>query len=933
MNPTGKNNPRSQRPSHRMQPRFSQRQIIWVGAGISAAVVILLIIVNQISNTREAKANTVNDYRSVTSGNWSTAGTWQRFDGTNWVAAAAAPNTGANVITIRNGHTVTVAANTDADQLVIDAGGRLNINSSRTLTINAGAGNDLDNSGTVGNSGTITLNGGAAIVHQSASTYIHSRDGGTIPTATWDAASNCTITGVTGTMPAQINQNFGNLTWNCSSQSSNMAFNTNMSIQGSFTVSRTGFAYLGLTNTSTSRTFTIGGNWVHTRGDFRGSNSSGGGTITVNGDFNLSGSTSNSWFTSTSGTGVCNTVINGNLNISGGIFWVNEDANAATLTIGGNYTHTDGEFIGNDAAGGSTTTITGNFSLSGPTSTCFCAITSGSGLSTMNVNGNALITGGNLLLTESTNNGIFSLKGNYTHTGGFVWENAASNTGEVVFNGTAQQLCDVNTAAVNNVNFTVKNSSWLQFATAGSFLQSAGNFTLEAAGRLGIRSTDGITASGTTGHLRVSGSRSFNAGADYDYNGSALQNTGNGLPSTVRNLSFDNSAGFNLTGSVNPTGTLTLQNGIISTGASQLSLGSSTASTGTLSRSNGHVNGTFRRWVASSVAANVLFPVGTSTAYNGFNLSFTTAPTGGLLTSTFTANYPGNFGLPINDAGDECSTIGSGWWNLSGSNGFSGGTFDMNATAEGFSGIVDYTLLHLFRRDHGGALWTNSGTHVTPTGNASSPVVNRSGLTQLGDFGITSSTTNPLPVTLTYFRAKPNGSTVLVSWATSSEKNSDYFMVQRSADGKTFDDFRRSDATGNSNTTKSYRVTDSYPLPGISYYRLQQYDRDGKMEVFGPVAVNFTRNSKTADQGISALTAGPNPFRNELTLRFESTIEGQQPLTVYNIQGAVVFRGVFSISSGNNTLVVPVAAQLSSGRYLLELGEGSSVQRLQVVKL
>jgi hypothetical protein len=916
-----------------MQPRFSQRQIIWVGAGISAAVVILLIIVNQVSNTREARANTVNDYRTVGSGNWATTGTWQRFDGTNWVAAASAPNAGANVITIRNGHTVTVAANTDADQLIIDAGGRLNINNGRTLTINAGAGTDMDNSGTVGNSGTITLNGGATIVHQSGGAYIHSRDGGTIPTATWNAASNCNITGVTGNMPAQINQNFGNLTWNCTSQSSSMAFNTNMAIQGNFTMQASNGRYLGLTTNSTSRTFTVGGSWIHTNGDFRGSNSSGGGTITVNGNFSISGSTSTSWYTGTSGSGVCNTIINGNLNISGGIFWVNEDANPATLTVGGNYTHTDGEFVGNDGTGGSTTTISGDFSLSGPTSTCFCTITSGAGLSTMNVNGNASVTGGNLLLTESTNNGIFNLKGNYTHTGGFVWENATANTGEIVFNGTAQQLCDANTAAVNNVNFTVKNSSWLQFATAGSFLQSAGNFTLEAAGRIGIRSTDGITTSGTAGHIRVSGTRSFNAGADYDYNGSALQNSGNGLPSTVRNLSFDNSAGITLTGSVNPTGTLTLQNGIISTGANQLTLGSSAASIGTLSRTNGHVNGTFRRWVASSVASNILFPVGTSGAYNGFNMSFTAAPSGGLISSIFLASFPGNFGLPINDAGEECSSIGSGWWVMSGSNGFSGGTFDVNATAEGFGGIVDYSLLHLFRRDHSGALWTNSGTHVVPTGNASSPVVNRSGLTQLGDFGITSNAVNPLPVTLTYFRAKPNGSTVLVSWATSTEKNSDYFMVQRSADGKSYDDFRRSDAAGNSTTTKSYRVTDSNPLPGISYYRLRQFDRDGKMEVFGPVAVNFTRNSKTADQSFMELTAGPNPFRSELTLRFVSTIDGEQPITVYNIQGAVVFRGVFSISTGSNTIPLPAAAQFSSGRYLLELGEGNSVQRLQVVKL
>lgn len=938
MTPTGKNNTRSNRPAQRIQPRFSQRQIIWVGAGITAAVVILLVIVNHIGNTREAKANTNNDYRSVTSGSWSSTSTWQRFNGStsSWVSATSAPTaSNANVISIQSGHTVTVGSNVTADQIVVDAGGTLTV--SDDLTLANGTGTDLQNNGTVTlTNRSITLNSGASISHNSGATYNHSRDGGTIPTATWNATSTCTITGVTGNMPGQINQNFGHLTWNCNSQNKDFAFNTNMSIQGNFTVAHTNSYYLALTNDNTSRTFTVGGDWIHTRGDFRGSNSGGGGTITVNGNFNLSGSTSNSWYTATSGSGVCNTIIQGNLNISGGGFWVNEDNNSTSLTVNGNFTQTNGEFTGNDDSGGSTTTINGNFSLSGPTSSCYCTLTSGSGLSTMNVNGNAAITGGNLLLTEDDNNGIFNLKGNYTHSGGFIWENSSysSRRGEVVFNGTTQQLCDASVGASNTIHFTVKNGSWLQFATAGSFLQSAGNFTLEASARIGIRSTDGITSSGSNGHIRVSGSRSYNTGADYDYNGSALQTTGNGLPSAVRNLTINNSNGVTLTSANNPTGTLALDNGIVATGSNVLTLGSSINSTGTLSRNNGHVNGTFRRWVASAATSNILLPVGTGSSYNGFTVSFSAAPIGGLLSMVFQTGYPGNNGLPLTDDTEECSTIGAyGIWTLSGSNGFNGGTFTVSARGDGFTGINDYTLLRLIRRDNTGSAWISSGTHAPATGTAASPIVNRSGITQLGQFGITSNGTNPLPVTLTSFKAAPSGNTAVISWSTSSEKNSDYFMVQRSGDGRQFDDFRRSDAAGSSNTNKNYRVTDLNPLPGTSYYRLQQFDKDGKSEFFGPVAVNFTRNSKTGEQAISALTAGPNPFRNELTLRFESTMAGPQPLTVYNIMGAVVHRSIVDIRTGANQLSLPVAARQQSGRYLIELGEGNSVQRMQVVKL
>ncbi len=47
------------------------------------------------------------DYRSVASGNWSVAATWETFDGSNWVAAGSAP-TGTEIITVDGVDTVLV---------------------------------------------------------------------------------------------------------------------------------------------------------------------------------------------------------------------------------------------------------------------------------------------------------------------------------------------------------------------------------------------------------------------------------------------------------------------------------------------------------------------------------------------------------------------------------------------------------------------------------------------------------------------------------------------------------------------------------------------------------------------------------------------------------------------------------------------------------
>src|SRR5687768_16881921 len=104
------------------------------------------------------------DYRSnAATGDWNVAATWQRFDGTVWVAAVAAPSSTDGVITILNPHTVTINTAISADEVTVDVGGTLTITS--TLTIDDGTGTDLavngtmNLSGTLGGSGSVTVNG------------------------------------------------------------------------------------------------------------------------------------------------------------------------------------------------------------------------------------------------------------------------------------------------------------------------------------------------------------------------------------------------------------------------------------------------------------------------------------------------------------------------------------------------------------------------------------------------------------------------------------------------------------------------------------------------------------------------------------------------------------------------------------------------------
>lgn len=757
---------------------------------------------------------------------------------------------------------------------MVDAGGRININSGQTLTIANGTGTDVVNNGIIANTGTVTLNASATFSNAAGSEFIHSRNGGTIPTATWAATSTCTVTSITGTMPGGFPQNFGNLTWNCTGQTANYSINTNVSIQGNFNLMSTGANRLVLNDGFSGRTFTISGSYIQSGGNLRLSDGLGSGNLTVSGNCQISG----------------------------------------------------GELMGNNSWGGSTINITGNLELSG---TGAFKPNSGSANNTVTVSGDVTVTGGTLTVLEGSTNCTMNVAGDFSATGGTITE-TGSGTATINFNGSAMQNYTSGATISNAVNFNVNANAYLQMADASTTVTGGGTFIVTNSGKLGITSTAGITSSGATGNIRVTGTRTFNTGADYLYNGNAAQASGNGLPSMTRNLTIQNAAGVTLTSSTAASGTLTLTAGNVTTGGNTLTLGSGTSVTGTLSRTSGHVIGNFRRWIAAATTSGILFPLGTAADYNGFTIDFTSAPTAGTITSTFSSGFPGVYGLPLSDAGDECTTIGSGWWTFTGANGFAGGTMTMAAQADGFTGISDYTKLHLFRRVDDANVWTTEGTHQAPTGSVSSPIVNRTGVTALGQFGITSNSSNPLPVQLVRFDVKESKGQAIISWSTASETNNDFFLVQKSTNGQDFTDLKKVNGAGTSTSVHNYSVTDAQPAAGINYYRIRQVDMNGAFEIYGPKTIQI--GGKSTPGTITQLKATPNPFQTNLNLQFESATEGSTTMKIYNTAGKEIYSGSLEVTTGSNSIYLPLADKMRPGAYIIRIGNEKDAAKVQVIK-
>ncbi len=82
-------------------------------------------------------------FRSRSTGNWHTTTTWESSaDNVNWIPATLIPTVAANTVTIRTEHVVTIAADLEIDQLVIQQGAQL-IRSAGAFTLADGPGNDM----------------------------------------------------------------------------------------------------------------------------------------------------------------------------------------------------------------------------------------------------------------------------------------------------------------------------------------------------------------------------------------------------------------------------------------------------------------------------------------------------------------------------------------------------------------------------------------------------------------------------------------------------------------------------------------------------------------------------------------------------------------------------------------------------------------------
>ena len=668
--------------------------------------------------------------------------------------------------------------------------------------------------------------------------------------------------------------------------------------------------------------------------------------ITKNGAGSLAmaGGTFEGGFTLNAGTLVArgvNAMGNGLLTLNGGTI-----ASNGTRDLTGKYP--SGIVIGGDIQFGE---VPGNVPLANAASnlTFTNNMSLGSSLRTLTLGSSGTFTFGGIISNTGANGITFAANGNGS-AGTFLLTGANTYSGLTTVNGGTLRLNRTGGTTIPATNNITVTSGTLRVSSNQTLnnltVASGATLTVDGGVTLTINGTFDVNAniSGNAGTIIVNGTLQINPGgaigsgtlsyggsSTLSYNTSTFVNSNEWLTGSSVGVGVPQNVTINLTSAANTltlsgvrtvNGLLTLTNGnIISTSSNLLQLGVSS----TLSRTGGMVVGPVQKSIPSATGSHT-FPIGDGTNYHPAIVNFTGSPVAGELRGEYQSGDP-TFGVASFTHGgiaitDVCQT---GYWQINAISGVTGGTYSVAVDATGFkmdngSPLQNLSLLRLIKRPTAGS-WAAEGTAAAPS-NLNS--ISLTGLNTFSEFGVGGGG-GAFPIELLYFTGHAEATSNSLKWATATEKNNQFQIVERSSNGTDgWIEIGRKAGAGNSTTSITYQLDDASPLI-LGYYRLRAVDFDGAEQL--SEVINIARESDV----LAIVNAFPVPVEKQLILQVNAPVSGDVTISLMDAIGRIVLIQNSGVQRGVNELTVDMEA-LASGMYQVTLNNGLTTVTRSIVK-
>jgi subtilisin-like proprotein convertase family protein len=183
-----------------------------------------------------------------------------------------------------------------------------------------------------------------------------------------------------------------------------------------------------------------------------------------------------------------------------------------------------------------------------------------------------------------------------------------------------------------------------------------------------------------------------------------------------------------------------------------------------------------------------------------------------------------------------------------------------------------------------------------------------------------------LPVELVDFYAHNQPRSVELNWSVASERDNDYFTIEKSKDGLNFDLLENIDSKvgGNTTTETVYSALDNNPDYGLTYYRLSQTDFNGNRKEL---------DIKTVDRSniFGGIVIKPNPVQDDANIIFSSSKVSTCQINIYDLSGKLLYKENVSLTKGLNEININTK-QFANGLFYLELSNDEDSARIKFIK-
>ncbi len=187
---------------------------------------------------------------------------------------------------------------------------------------------------------------------------------------------------------------------------------------------------------------------------------------------------------------------------------------------------------------------------------------------------------------------------------------------------------------------------------------------------------------------------------------------------------------------------------------------------------------------------------------------------------------------------------------------------------------------------------------------------------------ITLSFDSPLPVELISFGAQAMEREVKLSWTTANEENNDYFTLERSIDGRSFEAIAMVDGSGSTTEISKYIHMDNNPRSGLNYYRLKQTDYDGTFSY---------SDIETADFGTDeTIKVYPTAATDFLKVEIGHDLNNDLTIIIRDLTGREYKS--FEITTKSNRKEISLI-DLTPGSYFISIYNNDTVETHKFIKL